>query len=279
MVSTLPLVAGRLTRCSLRYRSGRPASTAAATGVRRRETSVSQHTEKTIQAVREVVKKAAGDPNLVRQRHELAEITADAFAEIGRILHVGGHLIGPDRTKKQSPFAHGSDETVAISLLLRIASKLVSASSDLFANDNQYAAAALLRQLVEIEYLAWAFETRDKDGERWLRSTKSERHSFFSPAKIRKAAEGKFRGIDYSYHCELGGHPVPGSSALLAESESTSQLLMSDLLGHAAQIWNHVASWARANGYGELLFAHNQELAGRYTRWKKNDPLVGLPPP
>src|ERR1700730_3113518 len=67
----------------------------------------------------------------------------------------------------------------------------------------------LLRQMVEIEYLAWAVETRGGDGERWLRSDQQQRQSFCTPVKLRKAAQGRFRGKDYGYHCELGGHPVP----------------------------------------------------------------------
>jgi hypothetical protein len=125
---------------------------------------------------------------------------------------------------------------VAVSMLLRIGSELVSACTDLFADGRHYAAAALLRQLVEIEYLAWAFETRDQDGERWLRSTRTERQSFFTPAKLRDASGGRFRGKDYGYHCELGGHPVPEATLLLKENEVVAQVLLSDLLGHTGRI-------------------------------------------
>jgi hypothetical protein len=66
---------------------------------------------------------------------------------------------------------------------LRISAELVSASTDLFGDGRHYAAAALLRQLVELEYLAWAIETRHEDAEKWLRSSRVERESFFKPAK------------------------------------------------------------------------------------------------
>ena len=82
-----------------------------------------------------------------------------------------------------------------MSVLLRVAGQLTSASADLFADGRHYAAAALLRQMVEIEYLAWAFETRDGDGERWLRSNQQERQEFFKPAKLRAAAQGKFGSV------------------------------------------------------------------------------------
>ena len=228
---------------------------------------------------REAMRTAAADSKLSSIREELAGFTSETFATVGELLHVGGHIIGEDRLEGRSPFGHGNDETVAISMLLRIASELVSASKDLFLDGRHYAAAALLRQLVEIEYLAWAFETRDKDGERWLRSTRSERQSFFTPAKLREAADGRFRGKDYGFHCELGGHPVPGAALLLKDDVVVAQLLLSDLLGHTGRIWDHVAGWSGNNHYGKHIHAFNEQMATRYAQWKSSDPLVTLPPP
>jgi len=222
---------------------------------------------------------SAEDEIVVQHRHELALFTSKAFSTAGKLLHVGGHIVGSDRVTQSSPFGHGSDETVAISVLLRIASELVSASSDLFSDGRHYAAAALLRQLVEIEYLAWAFETRDKEGEKWLRSSKQERQTFFSPAKLRNASDGRFRGKDYGYHCELGGHPVPGSTVLFKNDKAISQLLLSDLLGHTGRIWDHIAAWAKDGIYGPELLDLNNEMAARYNAWKSVDKLFDLPPP
>jgi len=222
---------------------------------------------------------AATDCSVVGLRQDLARFTAVSFSKSGSLLHVIGHIIGSDRVENRSPFGHGSDETVAVSLLLRIGSELVSASTDLFVDGRHYAAAALLRQLVEIEYLAWAFEAKDQEGERWLRSTKEERQTFFTPAKLRKAANGHFRSVDYGFHCELGGHPVPGATLLLKDDRIVAQLLLSDLLGHTGRIWNHVVGWARANGLGEQVYDLNEEMARRYAEWKTADLLVALPPP
>lgn len=228
---------------------------------------------------REAMRAAATDRTVSNVREELARFTSQTFANTGQLLHVGGHIIGSDRVERRSPFGHGSDETVAVSLLLRIGSELVSASVDLFSDGRHYAASALLRQLVEIEYLAWAFETKNQEGERWLRSTKSERQSFFTPARLRKASGGRFRGEDYGFHCELGGHPVPGASLLLKEDTVVAQLMLSDLLGHTGRIWNHLASWARSNSYAQHVHAMNEEMARRYSEWKSLDPLLTLPPP
>lgn len=231
------------------------------------------------QAVQDTIRLAARDTSLVALRFELARFAGHTFASSGEELHVLGHIVGPDRKAGVSPFGHGSDETVAVSTLLRIAAQLISASADLFQDGCSYAAAALLRQLVEVEYLAWAFETNNAEGERWLRSDKKQRGQFFTPAKLRKAAAGKFRGQDYGYHCEFGGHPVPGAGLLLQGGPEISQLLLSDLLGHAGRIWDHLVRWAHDKPYGTPILSRAEQMLNRFTAWKSVDPLVGLPPP
>ena len=232
-----------------------------------------------IELTKEAIVAAANDQDLSTCRYELAKFSSNQFAGAGGELHVLGHIIGSDRAEGRSPFGHGSDETVAISVLLRIASQLISSSADLFVDGREYAAAALLRQMVEIEYLAWAFETRDRDGERWLRSNQEQRQEFFKPAKLRAAAQGKFRSKDYGYHCELGGHPVPEAEVLLGGNPAISQLLLADMLGHVGRIWDHLVGWAQTNGNGEPILKRSQEMSRRFGEWKSKDPLVDLPPP
>jgi len=231
-----------------------------------------------IEITREAIEAAAVDPAQISARVALAKFAAELFYKIGKVLHLSGHVVGPDRKSGASPFGHGSDETVAISLLLRITSQLISASTDLFLDGRTYAAAALIRQMVEVEYLAWAFETRDHDAERWLRSNRDERQEFFAPAKLRKAAGERFRSKDYGYHCELGGHPVPTSAILLDDQVTVAQMLLSDSLGHAGRIWDHLISWARLQNEPFIL-EHAAEMGLRFTEWKTRDLLVDLPPP
>ena len=215
-----------------------------------------------IEITREAMRSAANDPDQIKARIALATFTAQAFDRVGTLLHLSGHIVGPDRKSGASPFGHGSDETVAIALLLRIAAELIAASSDLFMSGKAYAAAALIRQMVEVEYLAWAFETRNHDAERWLRSSKAERQEFFTPAK----------------HCELGGHPVPTAAILLDGETSISQMLLSDSLGHAGRIWDHLVRWARLQNEGFVL-EHSAEMSARFAEWKCKDTLIDLPPP
>ena len=211
-------------------------------------------------------------------RSELAEFAAQQFQDSGNELFVLGHIFGMDRREEKSPFGHGSDETVAVSLLLRIGSQLISSACDLFADGRTYAASALLRQMVEVEYLAWAFANKDDDAQRWLRSTKEERQEFFKPAKLRRASGGKFRGQDYGYHCEFGGHPTPQSYALLNRDSEIARLMMSDLLGHAGNIWDHVVDWAITRDL-ECVRKRTYAMSTKFAHWRSTDPLVRLPPP
>ncbi len=232
-----------------------------------------------IEPTRKAMATAANDADVSACRYELAKFSSKQLEDAGTVLHVVGHLIGPDRAKDISLSGHGNDETFAVSMLLRIAGQLTSASADLFGDGRQYAAAALLRQMVEIEYLAWAFETRDGDAERWLRSDQQERLKFFTPAKLRAAARGTFRGKDYGYHCELGGHPVPQACILLRGESAIGQLLLADLLGHVGRIWDHLVGWARENENGGPILQRSREMSVRFSDWKSKDLLVDLPPP
>ncbi len=231
------------------------------------------------QDVKETIRLAAKDDSLANLRTELAQFTAKTFSDAGQEMFLIGHFLGTDHTSSVSPFGHRSDETVAVSMLLRMATQLVSGSAELLIDGRPYAGAALVRQIVEIEYLAWAMATRDGDGERWLRSNHRQRESFFSPAKLRKAAQGTFRGKDYSYHCELGGHPTPHVSLHLDSNPALPQLLLSDMLGHAGRIWDHLAHWGRDSTNGGPILNRHQQMLKRFSEWKSLDPLAELPPP
>lgn len=228
--------------------------------------------------MREALKDAALHPDIVANRMEVAAFASAAFRDVGEKLHAFGHMLGTDRRDNLSPFGHGDDAAVAVSILLRIGSQLISGSADLIADGRHYAGSALIRQLVEIEYLAWAFETKNEEAARWLRSTKEERFSF-TPAKLRKSSDGRFRSEDYGHHCELGGHPVPRSWMLLNNDTATAQLMLSDCIGHAERVWLHIVGWADGYTLGEIVLSRASDMAVRFAEWKRTDPLTILPPP
>ena len=131
-----------------------------------------------------IFKAACTNEKLVRIRHNLAEYTAIQFLEASSEI------------AKQNDDESEEKYSKAISILLRIGGALISGSNQLFLADNSYAAVALIRQLVEVEYLAWAFENNKQEAERWINSNKEERWHFFSPKKLRAGSGGRFRGVD-----------------------------------------------------------------------------------
>jgi len=68
---------------------------------------------------REAFRIAAVDSKLGEVRKQLARLTSTTFAATGELLQGGGHLLGSDRAEGRSSSGHGSDETVAVSLLTR----------------------------------------------------------------------------------------------------------------------------------------------------------------
>tara|TARA_R110002111_G_scaffold262878_1_gene342628 strand:+ start:16682 stop:17371 length:690 start_codon:yes stop_codon:yes gene_type:complete len=207
------------------------------------------------------------DKEVIAIRHDLAEFTSVQFSKVASELH------------KTESDAEQERVNEAVALILEIGSSLISGANTLFSLGNTYAAAALVRQLVEVEYLAWAFEDDKKEAEKWIVSDKEERMKFFTPAKLRKAAQGRFRSKDYGYHCELGGHPVPGANVLLENAELQAQLLLSDMLGHAGRIWDHLVSWADGEKKQNVVLAHKEKMLERYIAWKQADITTRMPPP
>lgn len=213
------------------------------------------------------VNTSLADEEVIVIRHELAEFTSVQFSNVAAEL------------RKVESSAELVRINEAIALVLEIGSSLISGANDLFSSGNTYAAAALVRQLVEVEYLAWAFEDDIKEAEKWIVSDKEERMKFFAPTKLRKAAQGRFRSKDYGYHCELGGHPVPGASVLLKNSELQAQLLLSDMLGHSGRIWDHLVKWADGEIKQDAVLAQREKILERYLAWKKADITARMPPP
>ena len=149
----------------------------------------------------------------------------------------------------------------------------------LYRSEHAYSASALVRQLVEVEYLAWAFEDDPTEAKKWIHSNKKDRINFFTPAKLREAARDRFRGKDYGYHCELGGHPVPGAKNLLVNSDNIGQLMLSDMLGHTWRIWDHFFQWAMKSYTNHPIMRWALLLIKNYENWERRDLLTKLPPP
>lgn len=218
---------------------------------------------------------ALTDGGLMAVRLQAATGAASRMQEAGRILHAKGALVGDSDSRGMSPGVAGNDAEVAVGVLIQIAAQLLEASAEGLSGPRAYAGAALLRQVVEVEYLAWAFATQERDAAQWLRSNHAERKNWFSPAKLRKANPGGFLAGDYSHHCEQGGHPVPvGIPLLLNPVPATTQMLLMDLLLHSWRITDNLISWCKQRSDPPAMVLGNLRAAQAiFAVWGRADPL------
>ncbi|MGH3129193.1 MAG: hypothetical protein ACRDNX_00060 [Gaiellaceae bacterium] len=219
---------------------------------------------------------AANDRNAQESREHVCEALIRAFRDAGQLLWVGGYLFGPDRAAGVSPFQYGSDATVALGTVCRIASELIEGASVLLRADNLYAASALLRQIVEVEYLAWAFSEDEEEAAAWLRSSHEDRMKLWQPRHIRDRSAGRFRGSDYREHCERGGHPTPKARALLREGSAREwvPLWWFDLTQHGVSAWQYArAAFEKVQWGGNMPGQLDQDVDTAVDQWKAADRL------
>ncbi len=230
------------------------------------------------ESVKEAIVQAGEDENGRALRTKLGDALAIAFTKVGKYLWMAGSIIGPDRVEGTSPFGFGSDATVGLGTIVQIAGELSSGVVSLLGQGNRYAAAALLRQMVEVEYLAWAFAEDEQEAMNWLRSDRAERMRMWQPARIRKRAGGRFRGVDYALHCEAGGHPTPDGNRLLRSTDQKEPdfFAWSELLFHGLSVWDYALDAADHLGYGNEIRALPEAkfLNASRERRQAHDPLI-----
>lgn len=235
------------------------------------------------EAERAVLQRHAIDPHLCALRLSVASTGAPMLRNAGVQLHLVGHLFGDGRVSGSSPRGNGNDAQVGVGVLAQIAADLLEASATLLSGSNHYAGAALLRQVVEVEYLTWAFANGKREASEWLNSTYQSRQEFFTPHRLRSLSDGRFSASDYRHHCEQGGHPVPRAIPLLGNPDSAvAQLLLVDLLLHSWRTTDSLIEWTdRFNAHGPISSAlANAQMA--FASWGSEDPLhewsISAPP-
>lgn len=112
-----------------------------------------------------------------------------------------GDMRNPSSTDGEGPDADPDCRIsfAAVGLVAQISSELVSGAFLLFRDGNHYSALALVRQLIECEYLLRAFRLNFTDAARWYEANDSERWDF-KPSKLRQI--GGFDHKEYADHCE-----------------------------------------------------------------------------
>lgn len=191
-----------------------------------------------LDATRAAARAALLDPEVREIRHECLQRLAEGLEWAGNVLRIAGTMVG----RSPSPGVPPDPRLVGMGYVANTASSLLHGALMLHDAGNGYATAALVRQVVETEYLAWAFAEDQEEAGAWLVSSQSDRISRWQPKHIRKRSAGRFRGKDYGDHCEKGGHPTPvGCRFFFTDGADvrTAGLLVDSLL-HGRSTWRYL---------------------------------------
>jgi hypothetical protein len=235
--------------------------------------------------LRSALRAAAEDEGARMARRNVCHALVSCFVTTGALLRVTGHLVGPQRVDQSSPFGNGEDGLVALGYLSETAACLITGATELLERGNCYAGAALNRQLVEVEYLAWAFAEDRDEAATWLRSDRADRLQRWQPRHIRDRSQGRFRSTDYADHCDLGGHPTPqGARTLVADSPPRNiELMFSETATHGVSAWDYVqtavgAFCAEQGLEADTLIPRHEAEAVSATEsdWRSQDRLAAI---
>ena len=169
----------------------------------------------------------------------------------------------------------------AVSTVACMAAELADAGVEMAKKRRYYAVAAVIRQLIECEYLLSLFNDDIDQARRWRESTPDEVRRSFTPQTMRKLTG--FADQEYWDHCSTGGHPAPKGARLLEKLDPARQSwpysaaeLLIDLGLHLRRIWktldallvNHHAR------YGNVRADERRQAEEAWSRWLQADPVA-----
>jgi hypothetical protein len=207
-------------------------------------------------------------------------VSADVTAAQRMAIAVAEELDGLAAQVWAFGMAEGARRAVAV--VAQMGAELAVGAAQLYKASRWYAGAALVRQLIEVEYLLFLFATDDDEPERWLNASDAEAKKTFSPHEMRERSGGRFLVDEYQTHCKIGGHPRVSGHLLLQEhitSIDTSppklfdpSIQWVDLAQHLERLSAHymaaVARHSPTNMYPDR-FAKIAQFA---SEWRTNDP-------
>ena len=165
-----------------------------------------------------------------------------------------------------------------LGIVVQIGGELAGGAVVLLRAGRHYPVAALVRQLVEVEYLALAFSEDQALTRDWLTSTPEQLRALFQPAAMRRRSGGRFRDSEYWRHCESGGHPHPRGAPLLPEHSGTfagNEWLWGDLAQHLDRLWRSLLDTVKQHEWTALLDAIDvAAVEAVLTEWHAVDPLA-----
>ena len=184
-------------------------------------------------------------------------------------------------TKLREEFGQMFSEFRAVSTVVCMATELADAAVDMAKKNRFYAVAAVIRQLIECEYLLTLFNDDLEHAGRWGESTPDEVRTSFTPQTMRKLTG--FADEEYWNHCSTGGHPAPKGARLLEKLDprrqswpySAAELLI-DLGLHLQRIWKAIDALLIKHHarYGRVRADERRQAEEAWSRWLQADPVV-----
>jgi hypothetical protein len=185
-------------------------------------------------------------------------------------------------TERREAFGEAFTAFRGVATVVCMAAELAEAAVSMAEKNRYYAVGAVIRQLIECEYLLTLFNEDLDHARRWLESTPDEVRDSFTPAKMRKLT-GAFSNEEYWGHCSTGGHPAPKGARLLEKLDPRRRSwpyaaaeLATDLGLHLSRTWNAVdALLVKHHERYERVRANQRRQAEEaWARWRDSDPLV-----
>jgi hypothetical protein len=238
-----------------------------------------------------------GGDEAVEARERLCRVITSEIANVGTWLGLDSYLGAGDVVDTSTEPAPSDPERVssfmAVGLVAQISAELIAGALTLFEEDNLYGASALVRQLIECDYLLRAFKANFAEAARWQDANDHERWDF-RPSKLRKL--GGFDDAEYARHCDMGGHPNPAGAQLLFQPQKMTtrqrkaagekddvdqtRVLWLDFTFHCDRVWRAleellIAEHAR---FATVRSAAVSQVAEARRSWQDTDPLSDLAP-
>ncbi|MGX1770850.1 hypothetical protein ACWIGW_01960 [Nocardia brasiliensis] len=184
----------------------------------------------------------ASDPVMRRSRIDVASVLVRAINQAAVVLHNRGVDLH-EQGEIESRDCYEGACRVAVT-----AAALGAGVIQLIGVNNHYPAYALIRQIVETEFVLWKFQHDPSLVDAWLNSDRESREQGWKPSRIYRDDDNDYRQKDYSGHCEMGGHPTPTGTLIAAgeRSDIAEASVVGDLILHLRDSWKHILGVANA---------------------------------
>lgn len=228
------------------------------------------------------------DEELMALRSEVSRTVTAQLASVASWLGVDAFLGGGDVAafgEARSDATADRDRYAAfrgVSAVVEMAAELGTGAVLMLDTEHRYAAAALVRQLIEGEYLLRAFVDDIARAAEWYRSTPGEIRKAFMPKSMRPL--GGFSDHEYWTHSDQGGHPSPhgrhllrfGVHSSMGQDAYITASMWGDLAQHLRRVWAAVHDLL-AGHHARFTIVRASELSTVnevLSRWIDTDPLA-----